>query len=207
MDVNVKVNGQKMSSDLCYNNIASGSQEFVRFCFELTGDWSGLKTFAQFSQDGNGYNVYLDDDNCAYLPPEIEAGKCSVMLYGTGGTVIGTTNSLGFYVKDNGRISDASTVDITPTLYEQLIEQITAYTEQAKASETNASISESNAKLSETNAANSATSASASEAKAKEYMDSATQSAVEAAGYAGAATYSLGINPETGHMAVFYNAG
>lgn len=61
-----------------------------------------------------------------------------------------------------------------------------------------ASASETNAKASETAAATSASAASASASSAK-------QSAIDASGYAGAALYSIGINPETGHMAVFYN--
>lgn len=68
----------------------------------------------------------------------------------------------------------------------------------AKASEGAALTSETNAKASETAAATSASAASASASSAK-------QSAIDASGYAGAALYSIGINPETGHMAVFYN--
>ena len=61
------------------------------------------------------------------------------------------------------------------------------------------------AKQSATASANSATNSATSEKNAASSAESARQSAETAAGYAGAATYSLGINPNTGHMAVFYN--
>lgn len=61
------------------------------------------------------------------------------------------------------------------------------------------------AKQSATASANSATNSATSEKNAAASAESARQSAETAAGYAGAATYSLGINPNTGHMAVFYN--
>lgn len=61
------------------------------------------------------------------------------------------------------------------------------------------------ARQSATASANSATNSAASEKNAASSAESARQSAETAAGYAGAAVYSLGINPNTGHMAVFYN--
>lgn len=61
------------------------------------------------------------------------------------------------------------------------------------------------AKQSATASANSATNSATSEKNAAASATSAKQSAMDAAGYAGAALYSIGINPETGHMAIFYN--
>lgn len=61
------------------------------------------------------------------------------------------------------------------------------------------------AKQSATASANSATNSATSEKNAASSAESARQSAETAAGYAGAAVYSLGINPNTGHMAIFYN--
>lgn len=84
--------------------------------------------------------------------------------------------------------------------------------EQSKKSADASAISAAEAKTHETNAgnsatasANSATNSAASEKNAAASAESARQSAETAAGYAGAAVYSLGINPNTGHMAVFYN--
>lgn len=64
---------------------------------------------------------------------------------------------------------------------------------------------ETNAGNSAASSANSATNSATSEKNAAASAESARQSAETAAGYAGAATYSLGINPNTGHMAIFYN--
>lgn len=50
-----------------------------------------------------------------------------------------------------------------------------------------------------------AASAATSEKNATSSAAAAAQSATDAAGYAGAALYSIGINPDTGHMAIFYN--
>lgn len=75
----------------------------------------------------------------------------------------------------------------------------------AATSASNAKASESNAKSSQTEAANSATAAKESETNAASSAASALDSATKAAGYAGATEYSLGINPKTGHMAIFYN--
>ena len=63
----------------------------------------------------------------------------------------------------------------------------------------NAATSEANAKNSETNAAASASAAASSAA-------SASASATTAAGYAGAAQYSLGVDPDTGLFGVFKNS-
>ena len=61
-------------------------------------------------------------------------------------------------------------------------------------------------------AADSASAASSSEQSAGKHEANASASAAaaeeaatKAAGYGAAATYSIGINPSTGHMAVFYN--
>ncbi|MBO6266367.1 MAG: hypothetical protein J6M57_10225 [Acidaminococcaceae bacterium] len=93
-----------------------------------------------------------------------------------------------------------------------IVSALTANGENVKEAVNKASDSASAAKSSETAAAESASAAKTSETAAagseKSAADSATsakQSAMDAAGYAGAALYSIGINPETGHMAIFYN--
>ena len=87
-----------------------------------------------------------------------------------------------------------------------------ASAEQAKKSADASANSAAEAKTYETAAgnsatasANSATNSATSEKNAAASAESARQSAETAARYAGAATYSLGINPNTGNMAIFYN--
>lgn len=127
MSIFINVTNQKMTltSPLC-NNIIEGSQNFVKFEFIFDNDWDSLTTFAQFTQNGVGYNVYLNN-NSVYLPTEIVAGKFTMMLYGTGGpggTIHATTNVLRFTVDENELIADAQSTEITQSLYDQLVNMI-----------------------------------------------------------------------------------
>lgn len=123
MEIFVNVTNQKLSISSSFCNVVSGSQEFVKFKFILGEEWDGLLTFAQFTQSGNAYNSYLDENNCAFLPSEINAGTCTLMLYGADGTVKATTNYLTLKVENSALISDASSTDISRSLYDQLVER------------------------------------------------------------------------------------
>lgn len=125
MILKIQVRGQVMKP-LIKNVLANHSQEFSRFVFLLSEDWDGLTTFAQFRQGDAAYNIYLDSENACYLPPEIAAGKVSLMLYGTGEDVIGTTNAITMCVSDNKYVSDAQSTEITESLYQQLVNELRA---------------------------------------------------------------------------------
>lgn len=127
MDVRVKVVNQELK--IAYNvssRLAPDSQEFVRFIFELPSDWDGLTTFAQFIQGSNAYNQYLDENNSAYLPTEIEVGECFLLLYGTGETIRATTNCVELTINDNMYVANAQSTVITQSLYEQLVDLVRA---------------------------------------------------------------------------------
>ena len=124
MDILVNVSGQKLKIATNYKNIVEGSQRFVRFIFDLPDDWQELTVFAQFAQNGTGYNVYLDEDNSVYLPTEITAGTCTLVLYGTKSTTIATSNYLTLYIDENIIISDIESTDITTPLYNQLVAMV-----------------------------------------------------------------------------------
>ncbi len=124
MEILVKVNGQKMMIESNSITLAPGSQEFVKFIFELSEDWDGLKTFAQFSQNGVGYNIYLDSENSVYLPHELVGGECMLLLYGTGIFKIATTCGIKLYICENGYVSDSQGTEVTETLYQQLIDEL-----------------------------------------------------------------------------------
>lgn len=123
MEIFVNVTNQKLSISSSFCNVVSGSQEFVKFKFVLGEEWDGLLPFAQFIQNGSTYNSYLDSNDSVYLPPEISAGTCQMTLYGTNGRVVATTNRLEFRVAEGGVVVDINNIDITPTLYEQLVEK------------------------------------------------------------------------------------
>ena len=128
MEINVTVDGQNMSIPSYRRKYVSGSQEFVKFIFYLSEDWTDLTAFAQFTQGDDSYNVYLDEDGAAYLPAEIGPGNCRIMLYGTGGDVIGTTNAISIYIDDSGFVADAESTEITESLYNQLVAIVKAAT-------------------------------------------------------------------------------
>jgi hypothetical protein len=108
--------------------MVSDSQQFVRFKFILGEEWSHLTVFAQFLQNGIGYNQYLDQNNCVYLPNEIVAGEFKLTLYGSGGDVIATTNHLTFEMEKSVLISNGQSTEISLSLYQQLINEFNELT-------------------------------------------------------------------------------
>ena len=122
--------------------LASGSQQFVTFKFDfITEDWDGMSVTAFFAQNGEEYGQILKQGSSAatidhtnssvyyaYMPTQIEPGECIVTLRGSRGTspdyVIGTTNFVKLIINDYGVSDDELNRDITPTLYEQLREEL-----------------------------------------------------------------------------------
>lgn len=135
MDIQINVVNQKLriASNLKY--LVSGTQEFVNFVFNLSDDWSGLTVFAQFTQNGTSYNQYLDADNSCYLPAEIVAGTCTLVLYGSGSNTIATTNYLTLDITENNIVSDAQSTEITLSLYNQMVNKVNEEITRAKAAE------------------------------------------------------------------------
>ena len=80
------------------NVLVSGTQNFVAFEFVLDESWDGINPVAQFNQNGNIYNVNLNENNSVYLPSEITYGSFTLTLGGSSGDVIASTNSLKFVV-------------------------------------------------------------------------------------------------------------
>ena len=124
MDILVNVSNQKLKIATNLKSLVAGTQEFVRFVFNLTGDWDNLMTFAQFRQDGVAYNQYLDDDKSAYLPAEIGTGTCTLMLYGSNENTIATTNYLTLSIDENILVNDAQSTEISTSLYNQLVSKV-----------------------------------------------------------------------------------
>ena len=124
MDLLIKVTNQQLRLETQISNLIYGTKDFIRLVFSLTGDWDGLRTCAQFHQGNNVYNKYLDADNSVYFPPEIQPGTCSLLLYGTDGSRTALTDMLKIKIDENQYITNASSSQITQTLYEQLIAYI-----------------------------------------------------------------------------------
>lgn len=124
MEIYINVVNQKLRLATNLTAYVSGSQNFVKFIFNLDGAWDGLYPFAQFTQGNTTYNVYLDSESSVYMPPEIKAGECELTLYGANNGVKATTTTLLLTINENMLVIDASNMDITPTLYEQLVARV-----------------------------------------------------------------------------------
>ena len=131
MDIKVNVTNQKLEIEKDQRNYISGTQEFIRFKFNMDSNWDNLKVFAQFTQNGKSYNQYLDDNRAAYLPTEIKAGVCTLVLCGTGGKTIATTSYLRLTIDKNILVTDAQSTEITESLYQQLVNKIDEYFKEA----------------------------------------------------------------------------
>ena len=128
MELLINVINQKLKLATNLKSLVAGTQQFIKLIFNLPDEWDGLLAFAQFIQGSNSYNVYLDENNSVYLPSEIQAGTCKVLLYGTGNQgensqIIATTNYLEFTIDENIIISDANSTNISQSLYDQLVER------------------------------------------------------------------------------------
>ena len=134
MEINVNVVNQKLHITTNLKSLVAGTQEFIKFNFNLGDDWDNLLVSAQFMQNGTAYNKVLDSNDSCYLPAEIVAGTCSLMLFGSGTethgtstvTVRATTNLITFNIDVNHYISDASSTEITQSLYDQLVDMVNA---------------------------------------------------------------------------------
>lgn len=103
MDILINVENQKLKPNVNIDTLVEGSENFVNFMFNLGEDWNGLTKFVQFKQKQSGveraYNVNLSPTNGAYLPSEIIAGECSLVLCGMGENKTAITNALNIKIE------------------------------------------------------------------------------------------------------------
>lgn len=118
MDIRVDVVNQRLQTATNLKSFIAGTQEFIRFVFNLDGDWDDLLVFAQFTQNGVSYNQYLDNENSAYLPSEIGVGICTLTLYGSYGNTRATTNYLTLTIEESKFVADANSTQLT---YQQIL--------------------------------------------------------------------------------------
>jgi len=125
MDILVTVVNQKLKITTNLKRYVAGTQRFVRFIFDLPNEWKELTTFAQFRQGDIAYNQYLDGNYAAYMPAEIKAGKCLLMLFGSNNNaVIGTSNHLELTIDENMLLANADSTEVSNSLYAQLVEMV-----------------------------------------------------------------------------------
>lgn len=107
MDIIVEVVNQRLKITTNLKDLVAGTENFIRFVFDLSGDWDGLSPFVQFVQNGVPYNVSLNADNCAFLPKEIGPGKCTMVLAGNSENKMAVTNYLTLTIDSNILITEA----------------------------------------------------------------------------------------------------
>ena len=191
MTIIIDVTDQQMAVKGHKVPLAPHSENFIKLTFLLSSEWKNFKTFAQFRQSNNPpVNVYLDESNSVYVPREIKAGNFTVMLYGAGESIIGTTNCLIFDMVDNCFSADAIETDLTPTLYQQLLNEFKSYLASTKANSESATASENAAKSYATAADASAQSATTSANNASRSASASAKSASDAASSATASANS-----------------
>lgn len=135
MEIQISVVGQKLRASSNSIRLIDGSQNFVKFTFNLDDSWESLTSYAQFTQNGASYNVYLDDDNSVFLPHEIDEGQCLMTLSGTGNGVIATTDFVRLNVVGNILTAGQESTNVTKSLYEQLVDKISSLEERLDAIE------------------------------------------------------------------------
>ena len=107
MDIQVDVVNQKLKIVTNLKDLVAGTENFIRFVFDLSDEWDDMSSFVQFVQNGIPYNVSLDAHNCAFLPKEIEPGKCTMVLAGNSENKMAVTNYLTLTIDSNILITEA----------------------------------------------------------------------------------------------------
>lgn len=106
MDIKIKVSNQNLKTDADLNNIIYGSQNFIKFIFDLSKDWAELKCFAQFKQNKIIYDEYLDENNSVPLPYNINEGEWAISLLGKDSEIVATSKSLIMTIIHNPLLPD-----------------------------------------------------------------------------------------------------
>lgn len=124
MDILVNIVNQKLKIAANQKTLVEGTQKFIRFIFILPVEWKDLVVFAQFKQNDVGYNIFLDEYNAAYLPPEIVTGTCVLTIYGTRDDVVAVSDSVELSITRSGIVHDTQNTEISKSLYAQIMDRI-----------------------------------------------------------------------------------
>lgn len=124
MDILVNIVNQKLKIAANQKTLVEGTQKFIRFIFILPVEWKDLVVFAQFKQNDVGYNIFLDEYNAAYLPPEIITGTCVLTIYGTRDDVVAVSDSVELSITRSGIVHDTQNTEISKSLYAQIMDRI-----------------------------------------------------------------------------------
>ena len=112
--------------------VVADSREYLRARFVFSGDWDGCTKTAIFAGKDGTYEVLLTNDECT-VPHEVLTGRFGVSVYGVDGTRRITTDTVYIAVQKSGFTEGETPSDPTPTVYEQLLNEIEENKQSAEA--------------------------------------------------------------------------
>lgn len=130
MDILVIVDGQRLKLAANQSHHIEGSNQFVKFRFDLSDEWKGLATHVQFIQNGEAYGQILDgewNNKYAFLPNGIAEGECKMVLWGGNGDVRATTNYITLIIGKDISTANTLSENINRTDYEQALANLKSY--------------------------------------------------------------------------------
>lgn len=111
---------------------AADSREYLKAKFIFTPDWDGCVKTAIFSGTEKAYEVLLTGDECT-VPHEVLGGRFGVSVFGINGDMRITTDTAYITVHKSGFAEGETPSDPTPTVYEQLLNEIEENKQAAEA--------------------------------------------------------------------------
>ena len=112
--------------------VVADSREYLRARFVFTSDWDGCTKTAIFAGKDGTYEALLMNDECT-VPHEVLTGRFGVSVYGVDGTRRITTDTVYVAVQKSGFTEGETPSDPTPTVYEQLLNEIEENKQSAEA--------------------------------------------------------------------------
>ena len=112
--------------------VVADSREYLRARFVFSGDWDGCTKTAIFAGKDGTYEVLLTNDECT-VPHEVLTGRFGVSVFGINGNTRITTDTAYIAVHQSGFAEGETPSDPTPTVYEQLLNEIEENKQSAEA--------------------------------------------------------------------------
>lgn len=113
-------------------HVVTDSREYLKAKFIFTPDWDGCVKTAIFSGTEKAYEVLLTGDECT-VPHEVLGGRFGVSVFGINGDMRITTDTAYITVHKSGFAEGETPSDPTPTVYEQLLNEIEENKQSAEA--------------------------------------------------------------------------
>lgn len=130
MDILVIVDGQRLKLAANQSHYIEGSNQFVKFRFDLSDEWKELAAHVQFIQNGKPYGQILDgewNNKYAFLPNGIVEGECKMVLWGSNGDVRATTNYITLIIDKDISTANTLSENINRTDYEKALADLKSY--------------------------------------------------------------------------------